>query len=397
MSAKRILIATEATLGMGHKRAAEALKIAIEREAPDSEVALTTALVPQAEALFNHLYGQALSHMPYVWGAAYASERVTSTLFKHAFGMRALSRARSIVEHLNPDIVITTHALSVPAFARLKRQYPFFLAVAVTDFDANGFWINRRRVDRYFVAHAEVAARISRRYRLPLTRFVPSGIPIDPLFADPALEMKAKGLRRALQIPADEPLIVLMGGGEGLLDMAALIQALDALPNPFVLTAVTGRNAALRAALERLNDERRLRHRLIVRGYVTDAPVWLAAADIIFTKPGGLTLSEVLALGKPAVLFQPIPGQETRNVRFIMKHGAALLAPDIDEAAAKLRTLLCDPAERNALSARARALGKPDAAREIVRTLFASTTARTAPVVDARAGHRRRSTTGSNA
>ncbi|MBT9281650.1 MAG: glycosyltransferase [Hydrogenibacillus schlegelii] len=362
-----ILIVTEATLGMGHTRAAEALRDAFLTEAPDAVVRVTTALVPQAEALFNRLYGQTLARMPHLWGAAYASERWTSILAKRAFGVSGLSRAKELFDAFRPDVVVSTHALSVPPFARLKRRRPFTLAVAITDFDANGFWINRR-VDHYFVAHPDVARTLAARYRLDVGRFQATGIPIDPRFADPTLPERARALRAALGLGPAEPLVLLMGGGEGLLDMPTVLQALDRRPEPFAVAAVAGRNGALRETLENLRS--RLSRRLIVAGWITETATWLSAADVVVTKPGGLTLSELFALGKAAVLLQPIPGQETRNVHFVERHGAATVVDDAEEAARTVGALLGDPDRRAALEAAARRLGRPEAARTIARTLL---------------------------
>ena len=52
------------------------------------------------------------------------------------------------------------------------------------------------------------------------------------------------------------------------------------------------------------------------------------AADVIITKPGGLTTSECIAKELPMILVDPIPGQEARNVEFLLNHQMALYASD---------------------------------------------------------------------
>src|SRR5260370_41707052 len=50
----------------------------------------------------------------------------------------------------------------------------------------------------------------------------------------------------------------------------------------------------------------------------------MAIADLIITKPGGLTSSEALAMGKPLFILNPIPGQEAANSDFLLERGAAV-------------------------------------------------------------------------
>ena len=50
----------------------------------------------------------------------------------------------------------------------------------------------------------------------------------------------------------------------------------------------------------------------------------MQAADLIITKPGGLTVSEALACNLPMVLFNAIPGQEEENANFLVKNNMAI-------------------------------------------------------------------------
>ena len=44
----------------------------------------------------------------------------------------------------------------------------------------------------------------------------------------------------------------------------------------------------------------------------------MCVADIVLSKPGGLTTSEVLARGAAMAIINPIPGQESRNSDFLL-------------------------------------------------------------------------------
>lgn len=357
----RLLLITENTLGFGHRRAAEALQVAW-RAVTGQEATIETTLPEKLTLSYNHIYGQTLQHARFLWGLAYASERMSSRLFRHGFALQSMAKAEHLIQTYRPDIVLVTHALPVAVFGKLKRKgFSFQLSVAVTDFDANGFWIDRD-VDRYYLAHAFLIQRLHRRYRIPLPTMRATGIPImaPPLF-DPS------DLRKKLNLPLDLPIILIAGGGEGLIDVRKMIPALDQLSEPFAMVIMTGHNEAL---WQYLHTQSSLHHPFIVKRYVDNFLDYLMASELIISKPGGLTLSEIFAVGRPSILIQPIPGQETRNLKFVRRYDAALIARDIDTLVKTVRDLLLNSTQRHDLAARALSLGKKDAAYTIVHDLL---------------------------
>ncbi len=53
---------------------------------------------------------------------------------------------------------------------------------------------------------------------------------------------------------------------------------------------------------------------------------YMRVADAVITKPGGLTTAECVALRKPIIAVEPIPGQEDHNAQFIMAQQFGALA-----------------------------------------------------------------------
>ena len=96
----------------------------------------------------------------------------------------------------------------------------------------------------------------------------------------------------------------------------------------------------------------------------------MTAADLLITKPGGLTTSEALALGKPLFLLNPIPGQEAANSDFLLQHGAAAKANRVEDLPFRLEKLL-GSSKLDEMAKAARALGRPGAAVEICREVLA--------------------------
>jgi processive 1,2-diacylglycerol beta-glucosyltransferase len=102
-------------------------------------------------------------------------------------------------------------------------------------------------------------------------------------------------------------------------------------------------------------------------GFTDKMDELMAAADVVVSKPGGLTTSEVLARGAAMAIVNPIPGQETRNSDFLLEHGAAIKINNAATLPYKLGQLLADPKRLQTLKRNARRLGKPQAAFDVAK------------------------------
>jgi processive 1,2-diacylglycerol beta-glucosyltransferase len=125
---------------------------------------------------------------------------------------------------------------------------------------------------------------------------------------------------------------------------------------------VTGRNKELRRELA-AQDRKHPTH---VLGFATNMHELMAVADLLITKPGGLTSSEALAMGKPLFILNPIPGQEAANSDFLLEHGAAVKVNRVEDLPYRIEQLL-GTKKLAEMGRAARALGRPEAARDVCR------------------------------
>jgi processive 1,2-diacylglycerol beta-glucosyltransferase len=165
--------------------------------------------------------------------------------------------------------------------------------------------------------------------------------------------------------------LLMASGGAGVGDLPSMVERVlglgghDGKEGNFQVIAVAGRNVEAHGKLEAL--ARRYPGRVVAIGFTNEIHKMMAASDLVVTKPGGLTVSECLALGKPMLLISPIPGQEEHNAGFLMEEGAAWLAYDAIGLDYKVALLMADPAKLATMAARSRALGKPQAARAVLQ------------------------------
>jgi processive 1,2-diacylglycerol beta-glucosyltransferase len=155
--------------------------------------------------------------------------------------------------------------------------------------------------------------------------------------------------------------VLVTSGGFGVGPMAEIIRSFAGVPSAR-LTVVCGDNPARVAEARRVAAEARVPAEVV--GFEPDMARRIAAAHVIVGKPGGLTVSESLAAGRPMVLVGACPGQETANQSWLVEQGAAVAC----EAAAAGRTVAALRARGGlaALAAEARALAAPHAARRVV-------------------------------
>jgi processive 1,2-diacylglycerol beta-glucosyltransferase len=164
-------------------------------------------------------------------------------------------------------------------------------------------------------------------------------------------------------LPLNASVALVMGGGLGLGPVAATVRALANAAVPVTPVVIVGKNRRLERRVA--EEARRSGADVRVLGFVQNVYDWMHAADVLVTKPGGLTTSEALAAGVPMVLLKPLPGQEERNARYLVARGAALRARREPDLVRAVESVAHDPRVAANLRAGAEALAHPDAADRI--------------------------------
>ena len=192
------------------------------------------------------------------------------------------------------------------------------------------------------------------------------GMPTRRCFVE-TQDLPREVARERLGLPQDRPIVLIIGGGDGMGPMTHVVRAIAARQPDALLVAIAGRNQTLYDDLNALT----LPVPLQVEGFVSNIEVWMRAADILVTKAGPNTLSEAFIAGLPLVLYTALPGQETGNVTYVVDNGAGVWAPRPEWVADAVTDLLRNPEKRStAMAARSRALARPHAAEQIVRQLW---------------------------
>jgi processive 1,2-diacylglycerol beta-glucosyltransferase len=235
----------------------------------------------------------------------------------------------------------------------------------VTDFDVHSLWVHPH-VDHYCVASEEVAFRLADR-GVPRDRISVTGIPVMPQFSAP---MDRATCAAELGVDPRKFTVLMMAGGAGVGGLDELAARLLRLPAELQLVALAGRNEDLLKKLKKLAAAHA--GRLFPMGFTTTVERLMTASDLVVTKPGGLSVSECLAKGRPMLLVSPIPGQEERNADYLLEAGAAIKAADAATLEFKVARLLADPGRLRAMSEAAHRIARPDAAARVLALVSAA-------------------------
>jgi 1,2-diacylglycerol 3-beta-galactosyltransferase len=364
-----ILVAYSAS-GGGHGSVAAALVAAIDAESGhEADVRRVDVLERYAPWPYNRLntwYPTWVGGWASFWRASFAATDhrgvVSAVDFAVWPGVRgALGR---LFHDCPADVTVCVHPLLVSPLVRAPgRRGPF--VTVTTDLVSGHAWWYDRRADLVMVPtdqsrHRAISCGVApERVRV-------AGLPVGRAFVD-RTETRA-AIRSALGWTSGLPVVMVMGGADGVGALSDLAHAIAREAPPCELVIVAGRNGALR---DRLASESwpRPTH---VYGFVEDIAAFMHVASVLVTKAGPSTIAEAFCSGLPLVLFGAIPGQEAGNVRLVVETGAGVWAPGPRAVVRALDSWL-GPAgglDLHGAATRARAASRPTAAEDIARIVW---------------------------
>jgi processive 1,2-diacylglycerol beta-glucosyltransferase len=359
-----------ASAGAGHVRAAQALERAFEASGAAREVRHVDALEftnKVFRTIYSKTYVDMVDKAPDVLGWLYDVldspwEKERRRLAWDKLNTRPFVK---LLEREQPDLIVCTHFLPAEMVSWMKAKHRLASpqAIVVTDFDVHAMWLCHH-FEHYCVALDETREHLVR-LGIPAEKVTATGIPIDPVFAEPR---DKTAMRKRLGLAAGKTTILLSAGGFGVGPVEHIVTMLGELRHPAQVVAVCGRNAELKARLDRLAGKLRSpRVSLVPIGYTTAMDEYMSAADVLVGKPGGLTTSEALAKDLLLVIVNPIPGQEERNSDHLLEEGAAIRCNNLPVLAYKLDRLLDDPARVARMREQVRRLARPRSAADVAR------------------------------
>ena len=380
-NAKRVLILS-ASASAGHVRAAEALMkdfqthpgVANGGEVQHWDILKYTNAV--FRTIYSKVYLDLIGRAPWLLGMVYKG---TDTPWKggiaQAFEKFNAGPFIKAFQEFKPDLVVCTHftAPNIISWLNTKKRgalgdgLKVHPAIVVTDLDLHAMWLTRS-YSRYFVAMEETKVYLQR-MGIPEEQVTVSGIPVDPVFR---VAREKGATRKALGLDPDRFTLLISAGGFGVGPVEILLTELLTMRLPAQVVAIAGKSEELKAKLEKIAKKAPADAAVKIHpiGFTKQMDEYMAAADLLISKPGGLTTSEAMARGLPMCVVNPIPGQEERTSDHLLEAGVAIKCNNPPTLGWKVEELIRNPDRLERMRERARLFGKPHASETIVRTLL---------------------------
>lgn len=371
MSGPTTIVVAHASVGSGHRIAAESIAAELTSLLPDATVEIVDVLEHGALRISgNTATGAFTGPTAPLYGAVWGSTAVGSVSMAFARPLLGLIYRgfTRLLEDRQPSVVVTTHALAANLAARATRQGLLsrvpVVAVA-TDYGLHGYW-PRRGLALFCVADDAERDELLRR-RVPESDVAVTGIPVRPQFAE-AQNREAARVRFGL--PADKRVVLALAGAtqprpyvKFKASLAVTLPAIAALPSTTVVV-VTGRDMAfaeeLRSRVAGFGAKN-----VVVLGFVEEMAHVMAASDLGVCKPGGLMTAECASVHLPMILVGPSVGQERANVTSLTRSGAAVYDDDPRRLTEVVRKTLGRRGKLEQMRHAAAAIARPHAAHAV--------------------------------
>jgi processive 1,2-diacylglycerol beta-glucosyltransferase len=360
--------------GSGHVRAAQALEETFKLIAPSVQVLNIDAL-EYSEKAFRKLvadgYVNVSNRIPHLWGYMYdVTDKETTRLSFYSKVVRKLQsfsakKMLSLIRKEKPDAIISTHFLPPPVLIRYfeKKKMDIPVYCVVTDFDIHNMWY-ASGIAGFFVASDLIAHKL-KSWSVDPDKIHITGIPIHPVFK---ITHDREKLFQEYGLVPDQITFLLMGSGLKTKQVDGILRHITCNDSPKQILLVAGRNQKLMNKLEKFTVPPGTTLRTF--GFVSDIEKLMSVADLIITKPGGLTVSECLVKNLPLLMVFPIPGQEDRNADYVISTGAGIKANDTLDLEFKIQNILENPGILKRMRESAAAAAHPAAADHIIRKIL---------------------------
>lgn len=319
---KNILLLT-ANTGGGHNTAANALKDYIDKNDYEMNISVVEYfkyINPKLSKLTSVTYEVFTKNMPSLYKASYNIRNLIPN--KDSNFSKALFNTRStaLIEEYKPDIVVCIHPFIVSEMMEVRKvnNYRFGVFVLMTDFNFHEGWVYPG-VDRYIVSNDFMRLKLMKK-DVPEYKIHCYGIPTLDEFN---IKLDKNQARRALGLK-DMTTVLVVGGSFGAGKIQKVFEELADCHLDIQIIIIAGKNKNLKKDLLKLAN--RYKKVVQVLGYTDQLPLYMDAADVLITKPGGLTITEAMIKELPMIVVNPIPGQEEENETFLLNKGIAVSA-----------------------------------------------------------------------
>ena len=372
---KKILI-FYASYGGGHLSAAKSIENYLLKNYTEIDVELIDCMkyVNKAfEKISTTAYKEMAKKMPWAWGKIYSSSQKgpLAHISSKANSFMAI-RLLKLLREKNPDIVISTHPFGsqMCSYLKRKKKVDFKISTIMTDFKSHDQWlVGSDYTDYFFVSNTDMQKELKQK-NINENKIIVTGIPVREEFL---MQHNKEVILKELNFSNNKKTVILFGGGEFGLGKEMTLNVLECLLNKCKNTqiiAISGKNESMKTKFENLVKKYSREQDVRIFEFTDKVAEYMNIANLVITKPGGLTISESLVSHLPMVLINPIPGQEEENAEFLENKKVAKWIKKDDDINFILNILVNDDTILNNMKENTYLIAKPNATENICKIIM---------------------------
>lgn len=367
---KKKLLVMYATYGTGHKSIAKYIDdyFTVSNEYEVLEIDILQYANPILGAFTNKFYNNVMYKFPLLWSMIYYMTDVPiAGKMSAKLQSRVVSskKIKKVILDFNPDIVIATHFTAATYISKLKKnkEIDCHLVSIVTDYKAHRIWLDSYKSEDALIVNSLEEKKTLIKRGIDANIIYTFGIPVSSKYT---LSLyKKPELLKKFKLSGDKPVILFYGGGgNGSTTTLPYLLTLIEKKLDVDVFFVCGKNQKLKKKAENL-IKRYHASNIHPLGFITNGPEYLAVADFVITKPGGLTVTECLTFKKPMVLIRNAGGQERDNYKFLEKRGYAINAVGYFKFSRVLKKLCNNPYYIDKMKENLEGLNKEETMRKL--------------------------------
>lgn len=335
---RKVLILSSGT-GGGHNSAAKAIKEDLTDKGIKADfIEYLDIINPKLRNKINNLYLGSTKKNGKIFKVVYKlGEMYQKTSFKSpVYALNSLNRKKLykyIVDN-GYKYIIVTHLFAAQALTAIKKEHTIKFMEVATDYVCVPFW-EETNPDCFVIPSTELKKDFESK-GIDTKKLMPLGIPTAKTYREKYNKQQCK---KDLNFKIDKKYVLILTGSMGFGNVADVVKKLEEEIKDAFFIVSCGHNTKL---LNTLKKQYKESDRVIALPFTNNISKYMKASDIILSKPGGLTTTEIATLKKPFIHTMPIPGCENYNAEFFSKRKMGIKCNTIEEIVKNTKTLLND-------------------------------------------------------
>ena len=262
----------------------------------------------------------------YKLGEIYQKTNIKSPVY----GLNQLNKNKlyDYIKRNGYEYIITTHLFAAQALTAIKKEHRINFTAVATDYVCIPFW--RETNPDFMITPSDELKSSFIDQGVKENKLIPLGIPVKRAYSE---DYDINDCKKKVGLDINKRYVLLLTGSMGFGNVEEIVDELKNNIKDINLIVACGTNKEL---YEKLNKK----DNVIPLEFTENIDLYMKSSDIILSKPGGLTTTEIAVLGKPFIHTMPIPGCENYNANFFESHKMSLKCMNIPEIVESTKLLL---------------------------------------------------------